>query len=164
MSPRATKEEKATDAKGLAPEVATPKLVPAVLPGDLGLPTLVKYNGWETRQSRNYAREQKLYMFQLPQEQGGAVFALWGNVQLDLKLRQIPRTALCVIQYLGKGDGDRAQHQWSVRHFRGTSAQLQELKREYSEGAEVVAQAVALLEQASLAGTGNGGQDDDLPF
>lgn len=163
MSAKDTKEKKLADAKGLGPEVETPKLVPAVLPGDLGQPVVVKYVGWEMRQSRNFGREQKLYMFQLPQEVGGSTFALWGNVQLDLKLRQIPRTALCVMQYLGKADGDRAQHQWSVRQFRGTSQQLQQLKDEYQAGAEVVAQAVGLLDQASQAGMGHGG-DDDLPF
>jgi hypothetical protein len=164
MTKKKTQDTNATDNLGLAPDVEVPKLVPAVLPGDLGLPVVVKYLGYEIKNSRQFNREQRLYQFQLPQEFGAAKFSLWAQTQLDLKLRNIPRMAVVVLQYLGKGEGERAQHNWTVQQFRGTSEQLGKLKTHYREGCEIAAQAVAMLEQSMDAKLGQHDDDDDLPF
>lgn len=153
----------ATDNNGLAPDVAVPKLIPAILPGDLGVPVIAKYLGYEVKRSRQFNRDQRLYQFQLPQDFGAAKFSLWSQTQLDLKLGSVTRNSIVLVQYLGRGEGDRAQHNWSIRPFRGTSAQLQTLIAENSEGCEIVKQAIAMLEDSTM-GQLNDGENDDLPF
>lgn len=153
----------AADNSGLAPDVVIPKLIPAIQVGDLGMPVIAKYLGYDVKRSRQFNRDQRLYQFQLPQDFGGVKFSLWSQAQLDLKLGQIPRNNIVLIQYLGRGEGDKAQHNWTVRHFRGTSAQLQALISDSREGCETVAQAVAMLEQ-SMDGKMGDDDNDDLPF
>lgn len=153
-----------TDQLGLAPEVAVPKLVPALQPGDLGVPVVAKYTGYEIKKSRQFNREQRLYQFQLPQEFGSLKFSLWAQTQLDLKLGQTPRNSIILIQYMGRGEGDRAQHNWTVRPFRGTSAQLAELVARHSEGCGIAQQAASMLAQSMDGNAAHNNDDDDLPF
>lgn len=149
------------DLSGLAPEVELPKLTPALQPADLGQGCVARYLGSETRDSKNYGREQKLHSFELGSGFARSRFALWGNVQLDLKLRQVPKTGIVILQYLGKDEGERAQHKWSVRQFRGTVKQLQEVAVQYEQGSRAVAESIAYVERKM---DGQSEVDDDLPF
>lgn len=155
----------ATGADGLAPDVEVPKLIPALMPGDLFIPVIAKYIGYEIKNSKRFGRDQKLYQFQLPQDFGGGLkFSLWSQTQLDLKLGQIPRGGIVMLQYHGKEDGERSQHNWTVRPFRGTSAQLQDLISRHAEGCEIAQHATEMLSQSMSGGMGSNDDDDQLPF
>lgn len=164
MTKRTTKDAAQTDMMGLAPEVEVPKLTPAIMPGDLGIPVVAKYLGYEVKHSRQFNREQRLYQFQLPQDFGGLKFSLWSQTQLDLKFRNIPRKTVVLIQYLGRDDSERAQHNWSIRQFRGTSAQLQELIGASGEGCGIAQQAISMIAQSMNGNSTMNDDDDDLPF
>lgn len=152
------------DALGLGADVEIAKLVPAIQPADAGFPVVAKYLGYEVKHSRQFNRDQRLYMFQLPADFGSAKFSLWAQTQLDLKLASIVRQSIVLIQYLGRGEGDRAQHNWSVRPFKGTSAQLKDLIGQYSEGCAIVKQTVDMLETSINGQAATNDDDDDLPF
>lgn len=158
----ARKQQVAQEAvKGLGAELEVPKLVPAVQAADVSLGVIARYMGNEQRKSKGFDRPQLLHMFQLGQRYGGKQFALWGSIQLDMKLRSVPKTAVVFLLYEGKEQGDRGQHNWSVRPFHGTSQDLQDLQDRYKEGCERVVAAVELVESRSQ---GADVEDDGIPF
>lgn len=166
MTPRrrvAQNDPTQTDALGLGKDVEIAKLIPAVQPADIGFPVVAKYLGYEIKHSRTFNRDQRLYQFQLPSEYNGVKFSLWAHTQLDLKLSSITRTSIVLLQYCGRPEGERTQHQWIVRPFRGTTTQLRELVAQYEQGCRMVMETVQMLEQ-SMDGNSASMESDDLPF
>lgn len=147
--------------RGLGPEMEVPKLTPALQPADLADGVIARYLGSEQRKSKGFDRAQQLHLFELGSRYNRVRFALWGSVQLDLKLRNVGHAAPVLVQYEGRDSRDRAPHKWSVRQFTGTSQDLQDLLDRYAAGCERVVAAVEGIEARS---TGADFGDDDIPF
>lgn len=152
----------AKEIPGLGSDLNVPKMTAALQPADFAGGCVARYLGSEIKESKMFRNEQRLHQFELGASFNRARFALWGAVQLDQKLRQVQRGSIVVIQYQGKGDTERAQHVWTVRPFKGSSGQLQDLADRFKDGSAAVAMAIAYIEQGqNFAGTED---DDDLPF
>jgi hypothetical protein len=152
-------------ALGLGADVEVPKLTPALQPAEFSRGVLARYEGAEDKESRAFDRSQKLHTFALGAEFSKTRFALWGVVDLDMKLKTIRRGSVVLLRYEGKVElwNDRMRHAWSVRPFHGTVAQLQDLQAEYRDGSLLVQQAVELLDKIG-AEKAELDMDDDLPF
>lgn len=73
-------------------------------------------------------RKAKLHTFQLPVAHGAAVFAVWGSMQLDQKLKELKPGAVVLLQYEGREpnapEGRNPEHKWTVRPWTGTPQEL----------------------------------------
>jgi hypothetical protein len=159
---RRARTEEPQPVAGLGPEVEVPKLTPALQGPDLSLGVVARYLGSEQRKSKGFDRPQQLHSFELGQRFGRVRFALWGSVQLDLKLRVVQPTSVVVVQYEGRDENVlRAPHKWSVRPFHGTSQDLQALQELFEEGGQRVVNAVRSIESRT---EGADFTDDEIPF
>lgn len=91
---------------------------------------VVKHTKTETKKFKAQGEDRmaKLHTFQLPVAHGAAVFAVWGSVQLDQKLREVKPGAIVLLQYEGRepvaAEGRNPEHKWTVRPWTGTPAEL----------------------------------------
>lgn len=161
-NPSSAGGREAGESGGLGPELEVPRLTPALQPADLETGCVARYISSEQRKSKGFDRQQFLHTFQLAQAHGAAKFALWGAVQLDMKLRNVTPGSIVLLQYQGRdATRDRAPHLWSVRPFHGNSQELATLLEGYAAGGGIVAEAVGVIEART---SGSDFADDDLPF
>lgn len=147
---------------GLSSEIEVPEMALALQNTDLRKGAVVRYVATENRENREYGRNQRIHIFEFGADYNRARFSVWGAMQLDMKLRELREGDIIVLQYLGRDQGDRAPHRWSVRAFHGTTEQLSSLIKSYSDGIKT---AFAGLQAAqSLRGKSISEVDDELPF
>jgi hypothetical protein len=159
---RTTSPDATPSDDGLGGEVPVKELALALQNADLENGAIVRYVESVDRENREFNRRQKMHVFEFGAAQGNARFSLWGSMQLDQKLREVGAGAIVMVQYQGRGVGDRAPHNWIVRPFHGTTQQLSELVKRYERGNK---QAFAALETAKRQrGLSSEANDEDLPF
>jgi hypothetical protein len=154
--------EQQQDLAGLGSDIEMPKLTPALQPADLEDGVIARYVGSEQRHSKGFDRPQQMHTFQLGQAFDSVRFALWGAVQLDMKLRAVQRGSIVFVQYMGRDSNrEKAPHQWAVRPFHGTTQDLAALADRYRDACEKVAMAVGALEARA---SGADFADEGIPF
>lgn len=147
---------------GLEADVPVKELAVALHNADIENGVIARYVETLERENPDYSRRQKVHVLELGESYNRAQFALWGSMQLDQKLREIRSGEILFVQYMGKAPGQKSPHNWTVRPFRGTTQQLQELLKRYERG---IRQVVAALDAArKQRGQMSVDDDDDLPF